>query len=78
MYIYSLADVRWEEVEPYMVLSVFLLVSVLAKLMFHSAHWLSTRVPESCVLILVGLVFGGVLFAGDIKLKNKVKDRRFL
>ena len=52
--------------EPYMVLSMFLLVSVLAKLMFHSAHWLSTMVPESCVLILVGLIFGGVLFAGEV------------
>ena len=61
----SLAEVSWEEVEPYMVLSMFLLVSVLAKLMFHTVHWLSTRVPESCVLILVGLIFGGVLYAGE-------------
>ena len=54
----SLVSWNWDEVGFYLVPVVFLLLSGLAKLVFHHVSWLSARVPESCLLILVGLVSG--------------------
>ena len=39
--------------------------SGVAKLAFHKAHWLSSRIPESCLLIILGIVFGGIVFEAD-------------
>ena len=56
-----LASWRWAEVGPYFMFVGFMVVSGLAKIGFHHAHFISSRVPESCLLILVGIVFGAVL-----------------
>ena len=40
----------------------FILLSALAKLGFHRAHVISSRVPESCLLIILGVLFGGLLY----------------
>ena len=58
-------DFRWVEVEPYIIVMGFIVVSGLAKLLFHKANFISSRVPESCLLILMGIVFGGFLYAMD-------------
>ena len=52
---------RWDEVAPYYLLTVFILISVFAKLVFQTFTWISSRVPESCVLIILGLLFGLIL-----------------
>ena len=49
---------KWDEVGLFLLPVLFLLLSGLAKLVFHHANWVSSRVPESCLLILVGLVSG--------------------
>ena len=51
--------------EPYIVVMGFILVSGLAKLIFHKAHLISSRIPESCLLIIMGILFGGILYAVD-------------
>ena len=56
-----LASWRWTEVGPYFMFVGFMVLSGLAKIGFHHAHFISSRVPESCLLILVGIVFGAVL-----------------
>jgi len=60
-----LVDLRWHEVEPYIIVMGFIVVSGLAKLLFHRAHFISSRIPESCLLIIMGIVFGGFLYGLD-------------
>ena len=40
----------------------FILLSGLAKLAFHRAHVISSKVPESCLLVILGVLFGGLLY----------------
>ena len=56
---YSLASWNWHHVQSQLVVTMFVIASGLAKLGFHKAHWLSSRVPESCLLIILGVAFGG-------------------
>jgi len=58
----SLIGWKWAEVKNQLAVMGFILLSGLAKLVFHRAHWLSSRVPESCLLILLGTIFGAFLF----------------
>jgi len=57
----SLASSNWEHVKSHLVITLFIIASGLAKLCFHKAHWLSSRLPESCLLIILGVAFGGLL-----------------
>ena len=59
---FSLAEWNWDHVKTNLVITLFILASGLAKLLFHKAHWLSSRIPESCLLILLGVLFGGLLY----------------
>ena len=52
---------KWHEVGVYLAPVLFLVLSGLAKLLFHHARWLSSRVPESCLLILIGLLYGFIV-----------------
>ena len=56
---YSLVGWNWQNVKSQVVIPMFVIASGLAKLGFHKAHWLSSRVPESCLLIILGVAFGG-------------------
>jgi len=58
----SLAHWNWEHVKVNLVIILFIIFSGVAKLVFHKAHWLSSRVPESCLLIILGVAFGGCLY----------------
>ena len=80
---FRLADWNWEHVKTNLVITLFILASGLAKLGFHKAHWLSSRVPESCLLILLGVLFGGLFYGtrsmlGDIVLPEFTADMFFL
>ncbi|XP_040280952.1 sodium/hydrogen exchanger 2-like [Bufo bufo] len=44
-------------------ITLWILLASLAKIGFHLYHKLHTIVPESCLLILVGLLLGGIMFA---------------
>ena len=63
---FRLAELKWDEVAPYYLLTIFILISVFAKLAFQSFSWISSRVPESCVLIILGLLFGLILINVEI------------
>merc|ERR1719334_2036480 len=58
----SLAGWSWTTVEKFYAIMGFVLLSVMARLLFHRMKLLSSRVPESCLLIIVGVIFGGFLY----------------
>ena len=73
MIVYSLATWKWEHVKVNLVIVLFIVFSGVAKLVFHKAHWLSSRVPESCLLIILGVAFGGCLYEADVKHRDDDK-----
>ncbi|KAH3812598.1 Na(+)/H(+) exchanger protein 7-like [Dreissena polymorpha] len=56
-----LAPIHFSHVKYALVFSVVVIVAGLSKILFHHSHFLSSRVPESCVLIVVGIIFGLIL-----------------
>ena len=60
---------KWEEVKPFVLASLFLAVSIFTKFVFKYKYWkfASAHFPESSILILVGVIFGG-LFVWSKKL----------
>ena len=58
----SLIGWRWKEVKNNLAGMGFIILSGLAKLGFHRAHIISSKVPESCLLIILGVLFGGLLY----------------
>ncbi|KAL7631966.1 UNVERIFIED_CONTAM: hypothetical protein RMT77_017722 [Armadillidium vulgare] len=58
----KLASFRWNSVGVYVTITAFVLVAGLAKLGFHQLHWLSSVVPESCLLILLGLCLSAIFY----------------
>ena len=59
---FSLIGWRWKEVKNNLAVMGFILLSGLAKLAFHRAHVISSKVPESCLLVILGVMFGGLLY----------------
>ena len=68
----SLAGWNWEHVKVNLVIVLFIIFSGVAKLVFHQARWLSSRVPESCLLIILGTVTGGVLYLDQAQERDTV------
>jgi hypothetical protein len=46
-YFYSLASWKWHHVEAYIIVTLFIVLSGLCKLVFHQLHWLSSRLGHS-------------------------------
>lgn len=57
---------RWEEVEGYFIVSVFLLTAALVKVAYHQIQALHMYLPESCVLIVLGTAVGLITHFADI------------
>lgn len=57
----SLAAWRWSEFSSHIIISLTILLCGLFKLVFHRINILSKSVPESCVLILLGVVVGATV-----------------
>ncbi|XP_015782511.1 Na(+)/H(+) exchanger protein 7 [Tetranychus urticae] len=53
---------RWEELGNYFLIGAFLLIAAGVKICYHHSHTLSTHIPESCVLILLGTIVGTIFF----------------
>merc|ERR1719284_973630 len=70
----SMAGWNWDHVKVNLVIVLFIISSGIAKLAFHKAHWLSSRIPESCLLIILGIVFGGIVFEADDE-RNPTTDK---
>ncbi|XP_069103686.1 Na(+)/H(+) exchanger protein 7-like [Argopecten irradians] len=57
------ASIHFEYVEQPLTIAVFLLIAGISKLGFHHADILSSHVPESCLLIILGVVVGAIMNA---------------
>ncbi|XP_077982236.1 sodium/hydrogen exchanger 3-like [Glandiceps talaboti] len=59
---YPIAELNWHHVETPYLISLFVLFASYAKIAFHLTDRLAKIFPESCLLILLGLVVGVVIF----------------
>lgn len=57
------ANWRWDEIGVFFTFSIFIVVSGLAKVAFHHAGSISEHIPESCLMIIVGVTVGGIIYA---------------
>lgn len=55
---------RWEDYSDPIMICLTILVAGIFKLLFHHAHFLSKNVPESCVLIVIGILIGVLVYYG--------------
>uniref|UniRef100_A0A7M4F731 Sodium/hydrogen exchanger n=1 Tax=Crocodylus porosus TaxID=8502 RepID=A0A7M4F731_CROPO len=58
-------------------ITLWILLASLAKIGFHLYHKLPSVVPESCLLILVGLLLGGIIFGAEEKSPPAMKSDVF-
>lgn len=56
----TVASIRWDFVSVPFVFTVFIILAGFSKIVFHHANFLSSIVPESCMLILLGTMVGGI------------------
>ena len=69
-----LASWRWDEFSSPILFTGMLIIAVILKILFHHMPFLEKLLPESCVLILVGVVCG--LFIDKVLLMHS-EDKRF-
>uniref|UniRef100_A0AAY4B6Y2 Sodium/hydrogen exchanger n=1 Tax=Denticeps clupeoides TaxID=299321 RepID=A0AAY4B6Y2_9TELE len=58
---YKVVQWEWSYVQTPYIIATWLLLASFAKILFHFSQRFTTVVPESCMLILLGLVLGGVV-----------------
>ncbi|XP_065926375.1 Na(+)/H(+) exchanger beta isoform X2 [Magallana gigas] len=55
-----LVEIRYEAIKEPFFLTLVVLIAGLSKIGFHHADFISSYVPESCLLIILGTIFGGL------------------
>jgi sodium/hydrogen exchanger-like protein 3 len=60
---YKVASFNFDHVSDVYAITLWILLGSLAKVGFHLSHKLTEKFPESCLLIILGLVVGGLLYA---------------
>ncbi|XP_033760431.1 Na(+)/H(+) exchanger beta-like [Pecten maximus] len=64
-------EIRYHDIREPFLFTLVVLVAAISKIGFHYANKLSSIVPESCLLCIVGTVFGAVIFltgsGGDLR-----------
>lgn len=74
----KVAKFDFERVSGPLIIIVWILIASLAKLGFHLSHKLSSVVPESCLVILLGIVIGGIMKGIGAEIPNFTSDTFFL
>nr|XP_054411272.1 sodium/hydrogen exchanger 3 [Pongo abelii] len=62
---FQVVTFQWAHVQDPYVIALWILVASLAKIGFHLSHKVTSVVPESALLIVLGLVLGGIVWAAD-------------
>ncbi|KAL8617923.1 hypothetical protein ACOMHN_026500 [Nucella lapillus] len=60
---------EFEAVKEPLIFTVVVLLAGLSKIGFHHANFLSSKIPESCLLIVLGTVFGAILHFSKVSEK---------
>ena len=66
----QLASWRWEEYDTIITFTVMFIVAGVLKLAFHHMPKLSRHLPESCALIIIGMVVGALVYYGTVTHSN--------
>ncbi|XP_039618891.1 sodium/hydrogen exchanger 5 isoform X1 [Polypterus senegalus] len=68
---------EWQYVQgPYLIV-VWIMVASLAKILFHLSYKVTRIVPESCLLIMLGLGLGGIVLAATNKPEYQLDPNLF-
>lgn len=59
-----LATWRWDEYSDYFAVCVMIIMAAIVKVIFHEIPFFSTHFPESCMLIMLGIFVGFVVYIG--------------
>ncbi|KAM4705087.1 sodium/hydrogen exchanger 3 [Rhinophrynus dorsalis] len=62
---FHIVTFEWNSVHVPYILTLWVLVASVGKLVFHISHKVTSVVPESCLLIVLGLLLGGIVWAAD-------------
>ncbi|CAN8186892.1 unnamed protein product [Coccothraustes coccothraustes] len=68
---------QWREVQAPCLVAAWILVASLAKIVFHLSRKVTSVVPESCLLILLGLCLGGIVLAVAKKAEYQLEPNMF-
>ena len=60
---FPVARFNFDHVSDIYAITLWILLGSLAKVGFHLSHKLTEKFPESCLLIILGLVVGALLYA---------------
>ncbi|VDD82762.1 unnamed protein product [Mesocestoides corti] len=58
----ALASWNFQEVSTFLCLSLFVLLVLLIKYAYHKMKWVAAYIPESLILIVIGLIFGAIVW----------------
>lgn len=62
---FQVVTFKWHHVQDPYIIALWILVASVAKIGFHLSHKVTSVVPESALLIVVGLVLGGIVWAAN-------------